>query len=357
MIKELPSLVPSDDHDTSEVAEEHDSKEDSSKKPKSRESDTVRQRPVDVGDHDESSGFKQRNGDSTTEKDSGASNEQHATSSLTKGDSNGSTNPQNVGSMTKSPGEVAFFKFLHSEFRKASHFFDRATEEFSIREERVCEGMSIMKQPNSVMVAERWSLMAKSIYQLYRDLLLLETFAIMAYCSFSKILKKHDKVTRYSTRCAFMFNVVNKANFTHYPKVLAMINRCERLYEEVSQNLLQEGKGGLYEDERLFINMIHRLNEQVLSNDKDEVHPERRDGVKRPAASMPPFEKESQATSTLRSLVEEHDKSKTPTKVTDTSRAGHDCEGDDSDDSQPAHQKRSVDPSLPLDRAKKQRVS
>ena len=107
-----------------------------------------------------------------------------------------------------------------------------------------------MKQPNSIMVNEKWSLLAKSIYRLYKDLLLLETFAIMTYCSFSKILKKHDKVTGYETRAAFMENIVNKANFTHYPQVLTMISRCEGLYEEVSTNLLQEGKHGLYEDER-----------------------------------------------------------------------------------------------------------
>jgi SPX domain protein involved in polyphosphate accumulation len=150
----------------------------------------------------------------------------------------------------RSPGEVAFFKLLHAEFKKASHFFDRATEEFTIREARVREGMEIMKQPNSIMVNEKWSFLAKSIYRLYKDLLLLETFAIMTYCSFSKILKKHDKVTGYETRNAFMENIVNKANFTHYPQVLAMISRCEGLYEEVSSNLLQEGKHGLYEDER-----------------------------------------------------------------------------------------------------------
>ncbi len=162
-------------------------------------------------------------------------------------------------SMGKSPGERAFFKLLHSEFKKASHFFDRATEEFTIREERVREGMEIMRKPNSIMVNEKWGLMAKSIYRLYKDLLLLETFAIMTYCSFSKILKKHDKVTGYDTKKAFMSNVVNKANFTHYPKVLGMISRCEKFYEEVSANLLKEGKEGLYEDERTFTMIFLRL--------------------------------------------------------------------------------------------------
>lgn len=164
--------------------------------------------------------------------------------------SNSSTHPDPSETIGKSPGEVAFFKLLHAEFKKATYFFDRATEEFAIREERVREGMEIMRQPNSIMVNEKWSLMAKSIYRLYKELLLLETFAIMTYCSFSKILKKHDKVTGYDTKNAFMSNIVNRANFTHYPKVLAMISRCERLYEEVSSSLLSEGKHGLYEDER-----------------------------------------------------------------------------------------------------------
>lgn len=136
--------------------------------------------------------------------------------------------------MSRNPGEVAFFRLLNSELRKAIHFFEKAQLEFEIREARVREGIDIMRKANSLMVSEKWSLMAKSLYRLYKDLLLLETYAIMTYCSFSKILKKHDKVTSHNTRIAFMKNVVNKANFTHYPKLLAMISRCETLYDEVS---------------------------------------------------------------------------------------------------------------------------
>lgn len=208
----------------------------------------------------------------------------------------------------RNPGEKAFFKLLHAELKKASHFFEKAQQEYLIREERVKEGMDIMKQPNSIMVSERWSLLARSIYRLYKDLLLLETFAIMTYCSFSKILKKHDKVTGYQTRTAFMENVVNRANFTNYPRVLEMIGRCEQLYEQVSERLVHEGKDGLYEDERLFINMINRLNEQVLN-----MEPERKDSrsanrppvqIDFPAAGM---KVEDSAMSTLRSLVAEND--------------------------------------------------
>jgi hypothetical protein len=34
-----------------------------------------------------------------------------------------------------------------------------------------------------------------------------------------------------------MANIVNKANFTIYPKVMQMISRCERLHEEASEHL------------------------------------------------------------------------------------------------------------------------
>lgn len=190
------------------------------------------------------------------------------------GSSSPTANASSAAQMSRNPGEVAFFKLLNSELRKAIHFFDKAQLEVEIREARVREGIDIMRKANSLMVTEKWSLMAKSLYRLYKDLLLLETYAIMTYCSFSKILKKHDKVTNHDTRCAYMKHVVNKANFTHYPKLMEMISRCERLYDEVSQSLIQEGKSGLYEDERLFINMIHRLNEQVLDTAEGEGAPD-----------------------------------------------------------------------------------
>ncbi len=173
--------------------------------------------------------------------------------------------------MGKSPGEIKFFKLLHAELKKAVYFFERAEEEFIIREARVREGMEILKNTNTTMIAtstaSRWSRIAKSFYRLYKDLLLLETFAIMTYCSFSKILKKHDKVTGYNTRCAFMNNVVNKANFAHYPRTLEMIHRTQVHCEEATDVLSSEGRSDLYEDERLFINMIHQLNEQVISSE------------------------------------------------------------------------------------------
>ena len=175
--------------------------------------------------------------------------------------------------MARCPGERTFFKVLNAELRKAIHFFDKAMQEFAIREERAREGVLIMKKPGYVMVADRWSSLAKSLYKLYKDLLLLETYAIMSYCSFSKILKKHDKMTGYNTRMKFMTTYVNTANFTKYTVVLDMLKRCEQLYNEVEACLAKEGKVALHEDERLFINMIQNLNKRVLDTAAEEGAP------------------------------------------------------------------------------------
>ena len=79
---------------------------------------------------------------------SSSSEPQHATTNAATSAS--SAEPEGAKEqLDKSPGEKAFFKLLHSEFRKATHFFDKAQTEFEIREERVREGMEIMKQPKA----------------------------------------------------------------------------------------------------------------------------------------------------------------------------------------------------------------
>ena len=78
--------------------------------------------------------------------------------------------PKSNETMGQFPGERAFFKVLNAELRKAVHFFDKAVQEFTIREERVREGILIMKKPGYVMVSDRWSSLAKSLYKLYKDI-------------------------------------------------------------------------------------------------------------------------------------------------------------------------------------------
>ena len=252
-----------------------------------------------------------------------------------------------------SPGERAFFKLLREELMKASRFFERAKQELQIREERMMEGIQIMKKPGSTMVSDKWSAMAKAIYRLYKDLLLLELFAIMTYTAYSKILKKHDKVTGYDTRVKFMANVVNKANFTHYPDLLQMISRCEATYEEVDKILLTEGKSSsaLDEDERLFISMIHRFYGQIMDKAEEEGADvtKRKEGLGKRQSIIVGSQKpkpESLMTSSLKSLVEENEAS----KMISSSSA---CLSDDPDDNNRNRMKRTLDDSIREQQGKK----
>ena len=115
----------------------------------------------------------------------------------------------------------------------------------------------------SLLFSFRASL-SKALFRFYKDLLMLENYAIMTYCSFSKILKKHDKNTGFITRKAFMSNVVQNANFTEYKKVVKMLAETQRLCSVVDGKLKEEGKKTDAEkDERLFIDMILQLNQQA----------------------------------------------------------------------------------------------
>ena len=173
----------------------------------------------------------------------------------------------NGNAIRKDPNEVTFFKGLHAEFEKVSSFFAKAEKELKIKFDRNKVGREIFVHSDSKMVQDKWTLYGRSVYNLHNSLLLLETYAIMNYCAFSKILKKHDKKTGYNTKMAFMKNVVNRSNFATYPHVLAMIRESEALYDQVSQKFACEENHDLREDEQLFIGMVHKINTGTKGDD------------------------------------------------------------------------------------------
>mmetsp|Transcript_31363 Transcript_31363/g.100765 ORF Transcript_31363/g.100765 Transcript_31363/m.100765 type:complete len:299 (+) Transcript_31363:209-1105(+) len=134
--------------------------------------------------------------------------------------------------------EVDFFRALRSELYKSSRFFKAAEHVLELRRGGIDEALHQLQlaQPaTSKLVLETSS--RRALYacvSYYRDLLLLENFAIINYCGFSKILKKHDKRTGQNTRTRFMRMCVAPQPFTHYPKLLEMIKEAEALYRSMS---------------------------------------------------------------------------------------------------------------------------
>lgn len=142
-------------------------------------------------------------------------------------------NVQDPGVIATHPGEGEFFRALKTELKKASEFFDSSQQLVRIRHERVVNGYKKLLEDGKKYDKNTWSRLLRACVKFYKDVLLLENFAIMNYCGFSKILKKHDKQTGFRTREAFMRNVMSVQNFTNYPYIQEMLRESEKMFEEM----------------------------------------------------------------------------------------------------------------------------
>ena len=162
------------------------------------------------------------------------------------GDAATSGAPGQKTNLSKSAPEVAFFRAVRVELHKSSQFFKSAEAVLEIRRERVSEALRQLRlaaqrgPPGTAAAPPRLGLLEdaderalSACVTYYRDLLLLENYAIINYCGFSKILKKHDKQTGFVTRAQFMRICVAPQPFTHYPRLLEMIKEAEELYRDI----------------------------------------------------------------------------------------------------------------------------
>lgn len=95
----------------------------------------------------------------------------------------------------KSSSEIEFFRLLKKELKKTSDFFVNTETICRIRKERIWEAFNMLNDVCIIQDKNTWTRLLKACVKFYKDVLLLENFAIMNYCGFSKILKKHDKLT------------------------------------------------------------------------------------------------------------------------------------------------------------------
>lgn len=187
-------------------------------------------------------------------------NETHdGTVPCTQQESN-ATQPQQYQALKRQRGEVVFFKLLHAEVHKATHFFQETQERYASRLRLLSSEMAAIEEDD-----ER-QLLQQKIFWLHQSLLRLEVFAIMSYCAFSKILKKHDKATGFDTKAAFMEKIVNLTCITHTPRIQAMIEQCQRWMAHPKLKALspeledQEEKKPSQDDQRLFLETIQQLH-------------------------------------------------------------------------------------------------
>lgn len=175
--------------------------------------------------------------------------------------------------LTKSASEVEFFRVLKYELKKTSDFFAMSEQLYKIRHKRVLESHQLLKDNESQSGEGRfdrnsWTRLLSSCVKFYKDVLLLENYAIMNYCGFSKILKKHDKLTGYTTREAYLKNVLNAQNFTHFPFVMELLRQVEKLFDDIQsmQNAIP-----IHREEKLFIEAIRGLNHEAQKLQAEEI--------------------------------------------------------------------------------------
>ena len=148
----------------------------------------------------------------------------------------GRSSESDTSTMMSSEGEVAFFRFLRVELKKASEFYENTVKQMDLRRKRMSEGVLQLKSGPTVKQSndERThSFLVAACIKFYKELVLLENFAIMTYCGFSKILKKHDKMTGHSTREQFMRRCVNGQPFAQHTRAIELIREVEALYQEL----------------------------------------------------------------------------------------------------------------------------
>ncbi|CAM9998413.1 unnamed protein product [Pylaiella littoralis] len=169
--------------------------------------------------------------------------------------------------MAQSAGEVEFYRLLRQELKKCSEFFTGVEAQLTVRQARVNEGWRQLLLPNVVVEGNPNKRLMAACVKLYKDLLLLENFAIMNYCGFSKILKKHDKLTGFRTRESFMKNVVNQAPFVQYPKVIKMLSAVEILFKNIESLPSASAEAGArvpLREEQLFIDTMLNINKDAF---------------------------------------------------------------------------------------------
>ncbi|KAL4170742.1 hypothetical protein KRP22_008847 [Phytophthora ramorum] len=141
-------------------------------------------------------------------------------------------------SIRQSQDEMNFFRTLRVEIKKIADFFIKEQAKHTSQVAAIDASFQQLKtNPES---EEAKTALMKNCVALYKELLLLENFAVMNFCGISKILKKHDKWTGYATRNKFMHTILMKQPFATYEPLLQMIDRLEHIFMQATGSSIEQ---------------------------------------------------------------------------------------------------------------------
>jgi len=136
--------------------------------------------------------------------------------------------------------EKRFLQFLHAELCKTSKFFASAQDAIrrhcSLLQERV-RGIEQSKDLFEGTMEIEYGKVMRACLHMYKETLNLEKYALFSYAGFDKILKKHDKCTRKTTRAKYMKHFVQRQDFAKYPQLLQTVSELEALFRDLGSKL------------------------------------------------------------------------------------------------------------------------
>lgn len=155
-----------------------------------------------------------------------------------------SSDAQGAERIVNSKEERDFFQTLAKELRKVEQRFlelktesSRLVSEFDKGSEALAKTQPLTNQD----VAKLKELLERCT-EAHLYILLAENYAVLNYCGFTKILKKHDKLRKTTTRDRYMSKMVNERDFAKFRDVRTVLERLESSAESLTKLLEREEK-------------------------------------------------------------------------------------------------------------------
>eukprot|EP00924_Labyrinthula_sp_SR-Ha-C_P001073 maker-scaffold_7-snap-gene-12.43-mRNA-1 protein AED:0.26 eAED:0.26 QI:113/1/1/1/1/1/2/153/219 len=142
-----------------------------------------------------------------------------------------------VSEMKSSEGEKQFFSSLLAELKKVAAVYSRlessALVDFLPLAADLADFRTNKKQVSDLKT-ETEKLLERCT-SLHLRLVLIENYAVLNYCGFQKVLKKHDRYTGFNTKHKYMTKMVNSQNFAQQTKVRKGIKYLTDEFEQLHQ--------------------------------------------------------------------------------------------------------------------------
>lgn len=133
--------------------------------------------------------------------------------------------------------ESEFFDKITSEINKVNVWYVSKIQEYENTLSILSQQLELYETTNMTQYQKYKSTrkLQDAFKELYRGLRYLQNFAVLNEMGFSKVLKKHDKLIRFRSRCT-VISLIHNLWFCRRPVLESIINRTENLWAKAFYN-------------------------------------------------------------------------------------------------------------------------